>query len=315
MNSLLKLNAAKQEPRKKGKESVAGVFVRGNMLYVRKRINGKLISYSTGKKDNDANRKWVEYHSESIWQEKADEAHKTVLLNLVSSSREYTLEEYGLKFYQLFPDTRDQVTHDRLKDDFVKYAVPILGKLKLSEITASHIERWQLQMKYYPDPIPELSAIDNIKERRGHSRMKNLKSALTMVLNQAVLDGILTSSPAANVKLKKKASKRRSISIQEAEELDDEEIEDIFTSDTITYGEAEIRQLILVCDEIIAEKQRSHHRFVWTVFKYMMIFKFYSGVRSGEAIALMWKFVDFEKNKIRIQFTMRNGKLKLSSRP
>jgi integrase len=42
-----------------------------------------------------------------------------------------------------------------------------------------------------------------------------------------------------------------------------------------------------------------------------MIFKFYTGVRSGEAIALMWKFVDFEKKKIHIHFTMREGKLKL----
>ncbi len=310
MKSLVKLNAAKQGSRKKGRESVAGVFVRNNMLYVRKRINGKLIPYSTGKKDNAANRSWVEYHAESIWQEKADETQKTVLLNL-ETSEEQTLEEFGFGYYKLCPDTRDQVTHDRLQNDFVKYAVPILGKMNLSEITASHIEEWQIHMKYYPDSIPDQSVIDNIEERRGYSRMKNLKSALTLVLNQAVQDGKLTVSPAINVKLVKKASKRRTISIQEAETLADEEIEDIFTSNTITYNEDEIKLFIQACDEIIAKKQRSHHKFVWTVFKYMMIFKFYSGVRSGEAIALMWKYVDFDKRKIRVQFTMRDGELKL----
>jgi integrase len=42
----------------------------------------------------------------------------------------------------------------------------------------------------------------------------------------------------------------------------------------------------------------------------MMIFKFYSGVRSGEAIGLMWKFVHFDTKKIDIRFTMRDGRLK-----
>jgi len=310
MKSLVKLNAAKQGSRKKGKESVAGVFVRNNILYVRKRINGKLIPYSTGKKDNEANRRWVEYHSESIWAEKSDEARKSVLLNL-EASPEQTLEDFGAEYYKICPDTRDLVSNDRLKNDFLKYVVPILGKMKLSEITASHIEAWQLRMKYYPDPTPDLLDFEKTKERRGYSRIKNLKSALTLVLNQAVLDGKIAVSPAANVKLVKKASKRRSISIQEAETMADEELEDIFTNETVTYCEDKIKHFIQLCDKIIAEKQRSHHRFVWTVFKHMIIFKFYSGVRSGEAIALMWKYVDFENRKIRIQFTMRNGELKL----
>ena len=310
MNAVVQLNSAKHGSRKKGKVTVAGVFVRNNMLYVRKRINGKLISYSAGKKENVANRSWVEYHSESIWQEKHSEAKVNVLAN-IEVSQEATLEEFGLEYYKLCPDTRDLVTHEKLHDDFVKYSVSVLGKLKLSDITPSHVEQWQMQMKYYPDPIPDMSIIDKVKEKRGYSRMKNLRSALTIVLNQAVLDGKIVTSPATNVKLVKKASKRRSISIQEAELLGDAEMEDIFTDETVTYTENEIKLLIQTCDEIINNLHSSHHKRVWKIFKYMLIFKFYSGVRSGEAIALMWKYVDFKNRKIRIQFTMRNGELKL----
>jgi len=166
-------------------------------------------------------------------------------------------------------------------------------------------------MRYYPDPVPDPPKMGTVKERRGHSRLTNLKTSLTHVLNQAVYDGKIASSPAMYVKLKKKPSKRRSISIEEAECIDETDLEDIFTNETVTYSEDEIKRLLSACDDIIAEKRSTHHRLAWITFKQMMIFKFYSGVRSGEAIALMWKYVDLEKNKIRIQFTMSEGELKL----
>jgi hypothetical protein len=143
MNALLKLNVAKTCSREKGK-TVAGVYARNGMLYVRKRIDGKLIPYSTGKKDTEANRQWVEYHSESIWQEKHTKSKEEVL----SHETEPTIEEYGTEYYKYCPDTRDTVTQERSFSDFMQYVVPTLGKYKLSELTASYIEAWQTEMRY-----------------------------------------------------------------------------------------------------------------------------------------------------------------------
>ena len=307
MNALIELEVAETCTRKKG-ITVAGVYKRGGMLYVRKRIDGKLMKYSTGKKDTPENLKWVEYHAEEIWQEK----HADIKEEVLSHTIDQTLEEYGLTYYEYCPDSRDVVTHERLLGDFEKYTVPKLGHYKISELTASIISQWQMEMKYFPDPIPDISKLNSVKPTRGYSRMKNLRSALTLVLNDAVRNRKLEYSPADHVPLIENAHKKKMLlSIEEAEKLDEDELEDIFTDDTITYTENQIQILISICDQIISEKKASHHRLVWKFFKQLMIFKFYSGVRSGEAIALMWKFVDFEKKKIQIRFTMRDGKLKL----
>jgi len=307
MNALIELSAAKTCTRKKGK-AVAGVYTRNEMLYVRKRINGKLKPYSTGKKDTEANRKWVEYHAESIWQEKHLQSKEEVL----SHETEPTLEEYGTEYYKYCPDSRDTVTHERLSNDFTQYVLPTLGKYKLSELTASHIEDWQTEMRYYPDPVPDINDLDKVKHTRGYSRVKNLRSALTLVLNKAVQNRMLGYSPADHVPLVKNERKKKiSISIEEAENLTEEDLEDMFIDETVTYTEEQIDALVAVCDQIISEKKAVHHRHVWKTFKQLMIFKFYTGVRSGEAIALMWKFVHFDTKKIDIRFTMREGEIKL----
>ena len=263
MNALLKLNAVKTCTRKKGK-AVAGVYDRNGMLYVRKRIDGKLKPYSTGKKDTEANRKWVEYHAESIWQEKHLRSKEEVL----SHETEPTLEEYGTEYYKYCPDSRDTVTHERLYNDFVQYVLPTLGKYKLSELTASHIEDWQTEMRYYPDPVPDINDLDKVKHTRGYSRVKNLRSALTLVLNKAVQNRMLGYSPADHVPLVKNERKKKiSISIEEAENLTEEDLEDMFIDETVTYTEEQIDALVAVCDQIISEKKAVHHRHVWKTFK------------------------------------------------
>jgi len=302
MSAVLELELAKQQvSRNKGK-SVAGVFTRNGMLYVRKKIKGKLFPYSTGKKDDDVNRPWVEYHAEEIWQEKYDAV-------VIETKRdvEPTLAEYGRKYYEICPDTRDTDTNDKLFKDFEQYVIPLLGECKLIDILDSQIVEWQIRMRYYPDPIPTSSIIDSVKVKKGTSRISNLRNALTLVLNQAVKDRVIPYSPADNAKIEKKKPKRKTLSIKEAENMDDDELEDVFTKQTTVYTEDEIKQLIVQCDKKIASTKSSHFRFTWKSFKCLLVFKFYTGVRSGEAIALMWKYVHFESNTIDIRFTMKNG--------
>lgn len=307
MSAVLKLELAKQEVSRKEGESVKGVFTRNGTLYVRKRVDGKLYSYSTGKKDDEMNRPWVEYQAEQIWQEKHDASYKEAKV-----SAEPTLQEFGLTYYEICPDSRDQDTNDRLLNDFNEYAVPLLGDKKISEITPTDIEQWQERMKYYPDPIPDTSSIKKVEPRRGASRLKNIRNALTQVVDRAVADGVREPLVIPKMKYKKKAPTRKVISIKEAEMMNDDELEDIFTDDTVTFTEEEILHLIGLCDKKIEETRASHFRFTWKSFKCMMIFKFYSGVRSGEAMALMWDNIDFENNKVKIKFTMkRGGSLKL----
>jgi integrase len=307
MNAMLKLNPAKQKVSRKEGESVKGVFTRNDILYVRKRVNGVLYTYSTGKKDDELNRSWVEYHSEQIWQEKHSASKKEK-----KASSEPTIKEFGLTYYAICPDTREQDTNDRLLNDFNKYIVPLLGDIKVSELTPTDIEQWQEKIKYYPDPVPNVLDIQKVEPRRGASRLKNIRNALTQVIDRAVADGVREPLVIPKMKYKKKAPKRKIISIKEAEMMDYDELEDIFTDDTVTFKEEEILHLIDLCDEKIEQTRASHFRFVWKSFKCLMIFKFYSGVRSGEAIALMWDNVDFENNKVKIKFTMkRGGSLKL----
>jgi len=307
MNAMIGLNVAKTCSRKKGK-TVAGVYARNGMLYVRKRIDGKLKPYSTGKKDTEANRKWVEYHADSVWHDK----HTASKEDALSHETEPTLEEYGTEYYKYCPDSRDTITHERLSNDFAQYVLPTLGKYKLSELTASHIEAWQTEMRYYPDPVPDINDLDKVKPTRGYSRVKNLRSSLTLVLNKAVQNRKLDYSPADHVPLVKNERKKKlSISIEEVENFTEEDFEDIFIDETVTYSEEQIQALVEVCDQMISEKKAIHHKHVWETFKQLMIFKFYTGVRSGEAIALMWKFVHFDTKKIDIRFTMREGAVKL----
>ena len=96
MSAVLKLELAKQEVSRKEGESVKGVFTRNGTLYVRKRVDGKLYSYSTGKKDDEMNRPWVEYQAEQIWQEKHNASYKEAKV-----SAEPTLQEFGLTYYKI----------------------------------------------------------------------------------------------------------------------------------------------------------------------------------------------------------------------
>ncbi len=307
MNAMVKFALAKQATKRKKGNSVASVFVRGGMLYVRKKIAGKLYPYSTGKKNTDVNKQWVEYHSESIWEEKHTKKNEES-----QASSEPTLKEFGLKYFSICPETRENDTNDKLLNDFEEYVIPLLGEYQLSAITSSMISEWQQRIKYYPDEIPEPSKIDSVKPKKGHSRISNIRNTITLVYNQAILDRVVNYSPVTNVKLAKKVVKRRTLSIKEAEMLNDDELEDVFVSSTVTYTEEEIQRLIRFCDKKIQTIKASHNRFTWMSFRWMMIFKFYSGIRSGETIALMWSNIHFDTNKIDIRFTMKaGGELKL----
>jgi integrase len=303
--------AANASQSSQGATMATGIFIRGNKLWIQRRIDGKLYRYSTGKENTPRNKKWVAFHFESLW-EKLHHPKQERVLSQNESADNLTVAEYGRRYYQnVLPDTRDTKLHERMLYDFEKWVVPFLGDIPLKELRASHIEKWQTLIKYYPDDVPKMEEIDQVKPRRGISRVTNLRNTLTLILNDAVKNEIIVSSPAAHVPINKQGRmKKRTFTIEEIERLDEEELEDIYDEDgAVSYNEKDIASLMQGCDAIIQGKPKNF-QFTWSVFKWHMYLKFYTGLRSGEAIALLWKYVDFERKQLSVRFTMRDGELK-----
>ena len=304
---MIELVAANASRSSQGETMAKGIFTRGDILWIRKRVDGKLYRYSTGKKDTKQNRKWVSFHFERLW----DKLHQRSSQQVLSNDN-VTVAEYGRHYFRtLPPDSRDSKQHERLRNDFEKYVVPFLGNIALADLRASEIQEWQTKIKYYPDRVPDIEDLDRVPPRRGPSRVRNIRHTLTLVLSDAVRNQIISSSPATHVPVEKEGRlKKRTFSVEEAEQLSDEDMEDIYIGDKIsTFSEADIERLMSVCDEITLEKPK-HFRYTWTVFKWHMFLKFYTGMRSGEALALMWRNVDFKRRRIKVTFTMRDGELK-----
>lgn len=120
---------------------------------------------------------------------------------------------------------------------------------------------------------PELRAwIADLSAELAPKSVRNCVGFLSVILNQATTDGLITTNPLTPIKLKTLLPKRKTR--EEREKTD-------------PFNRDEIAAILAACDVI---EERS-----------MIQFAFASGVRIGELIALKWRHINWARGYIRIE--------------
>lgn len=113
-----------------------------------------------------------------------------------------------------------------------------------------------------------------VKEGLSGGRIQNIRSVFYSILSDAVLDGIIPNNPFDNIQ-------------------------------TVTKEDPEINPFTLNEVEMLINTAQG-----W--FKNMLILAFFTGMRTGEMMALRWEHIDFDKDLIRVRLSRRSG---ITSKP
>jgi integrase len=152
--------------------------------------------------------------------------------------------------------------------------LPTFAKMKLQDIKPMHINSWQ-----------KLMGEDKISQ----SRYNKKHYVVNKVLEFSAKNDYISDNPARHVK---KSSKLF------AKPASNANAKDYFTTDE--------REMILnyIC-EGCSKRDLKHHDFILA----FMHAAFLTGARTGEIMALKWSCIDFEKNLITFESSMRKGVL------
>ena len=124
------------------------------------------------------------------------EEHPTAL-----ALRDMTLKEYAERWSERVKGEIEEKTWRSYKQNLNRHVVPILGHLKVREITVSHVARFLADKR---------KARYGSGEGKPYSRtaIRLMKAALSSVLTDAVeLDGLLKSNPALAITSRKKRNR------------------------------------------------------------------------------------------------------------
>ena len=250
-------------------------YVRGNMVWVRGRVNGEYVRVSTGKSVSSANMNFVEKHWEEILSEKLQKQEESMAREKIP-----TLEEFVPLSLKMNEDTADSHTIKSYEGMLRKHILPIYGDKKIDEISVADVRIWQ-QSLYQ-------------RKKLSYKTIKNLRAAWSSVFRYAIEYGYVSVNPVLSVKL---PSKKKFVKFDESGRMTDlkgreiEEDIDPFTLD-------EVMKLI--------ENAEGQFANILTVL-------FFTGMRLGELVALCWKDIDWHASTIRIRRSRkRNGDLGLT---
>jgi len=225
-------------------------LVRDNIIYVTGTVDGHHYRLSTGKKANKLNLSWIEKN------------HREMLLKLVDKKlnknkvRSTKFEPYALNSLEVNSATRKENTNKDFKGVFKRHILPFFQHHQLLEIRPSDIKRWQ---KTLVDKGLMLESI------------KNCRTVLKGILNDALLDEIITTNPMALVKVPKL-----------------EQIEEEFYPFTI-------QEVFYLIDKAPI------------FFKNYLIVAFFTGMRTGEILAMKWEDINFERKTILVKRSITKG--------
>ena len=238
--------AQEREVRMPGKYRHA--YERDGVVYVYGRVNKKTHRLSTGKRVSAAAMAWAERE----W--------KTIILEKIApdgaASACPTVEEFGLRSLASGAGMRKNSTNKEYMADFKNRVVPLFGSVAVNQVTPLELRAWQ-------------SGI--LEGGASTARLKNIRKVFSLVLSDAVLEGLIEKNPFDLVKkpaVRHKA--KRPFSLEE------------------------VRTLI-------------NNASGW--FRDFLIVSFFTGMRTGEAMALEWRHINLHSRKIVIEQSMRNGEL------
>jgi len=224
-----------------------GYKIRGNKIYVHGSVNGKHYRLSTGKEATALNLKWI------------DKNHRDVLLKLVDEQlhpkKSTNFVDYGYVSLSINAPTRKVNTSRGFKNLFERHIIPFLKHYDLLDIKASDIKKWQITI---------------LDKGLSVQSVKNCRTVLRGILNDAKMDEIISSNPIDLVKVPKEQYK--------------EDIEPFNLNEV----------------ELILKNSADWLRQYLTA-------AFFSGMRTGELMALKWEDIDFENKKIYVRRSMTKG--------
>lgn len=224
-----------------------GYKIRGNKIYVTGSVDSKHYRISTGKEATPLNIRWIEKN------------HREVLLKLVDKmSKPQTstnFVEYGLRSLEINAGTRKESTNKDFKNIFKNHLEGYYKHYDLLDIRPTDVKNWQNGL---------------VKKGYRSETIKNCRTVLRGILNDARLDEIILTNPLDLVKVPK----------------------DEYREDPIPFTLDEIK--------IILDNSND-----W--LKQYLSTAFFTGMRTGELLGLQWQDIDFVAKKIHVRRTMSKG--------
>lgn len=269
------------------------------MASIRKRKNSYQITVSNGV---DANGKRIErtmtYHPDpSLTPKQQEKALNKAVMEFEEKVKNencfdgdrMTFSQFYEKWYHEYGEIElEKTTLSVYHHNITTKVLPVLGNIKLSSIKTLHLT------SLYNSLRKDGSRMDGKKTGYSTGTIKKIHTAISSVLNQAVLWGIIEYNPCNKIK-KFKGTK----DIDDIEYFTDEQVIRFFSALDMEY------------DKPFKERKRkdstgkeytvaSYDRKITIPmqFKVLYYLAVYSGARRGELISLQWNDVDFQNNAI-----------------
>lgn len=256
-----------------GSKNTNGYTIRGGKFYVQGSIDGEFKRYSSGLAVTKKNETFIKKnHRSELLRIHEEKINKNKPFKDMSPN----ICIYAETVFERYENDLDEDTTKEYRGMFDLWIKPTFEHFGIADITKTDCVNWQKKL------AKTNSTKGTILSPR---RVNNVRSVFYKILQEAVeIDELIKENPFAKIK---RESEIKYTNV----EVDDDENEDI---DPFTLQEA---------TAIVTTTEGC-----WQI-DFIQV-GFFTGMRTGEEIALRWDDINFLSNEIRIRRTIRKGKVK-----
>ncbi|SFP02544.1 tyrosine-type recombinase/integrase [Hydrogenimonas thermophila] len=259
------------------------------VLWLCRYVNKKPVRVSTGLPDTKQNRLFLNRNAESeFWRialeqgkVEPDQIPNNSSLSIIMQQDPAMpkLREYGEYTLNATLSGRSTKTQQDVKKKFNRICLYFGDETPINSITATMIAEWQTKLSQGKVSYQNGKPYSN-------KTIINYRSVLNTILSAAVDDGLIQRNP-----MESRIAKAPRI------------IKKIPT----VYSLEEIRALLESCRHYAKNARNFQTEWAWKQMFYMLKLGFFTGLRSGELIALQWHDINFDQNYIHVQRRIRDG--------